>query len=181
MKTKNFFIFIALHLMIALFFFQISRWIFYFYNLSFLEKINWNNFFSILQGGIIFDLISIFYLNGLFLFFGLFPSPIRNFLYKKNIFLFLFIFFNGLGWAANLIDIAYFPFSLKRTDFSVFQEFGKQGAFFSLIKAFLIDYYFLFFVFVLGIFLLYFLSKKIKIEENFYFNIKKITKKHYIC
>ena len=54
-----------------------------------------------------------------------------------------FVIINGIGLGANLCDCAYFPFSGRRTTWSVMQEFGGEADFWGIIRQEMLPYWYL--------------------------------------
>jgi phosphoglycerol transferase MdoB-like AlkP superfamily enzyme len=73
--------------------------------------------------------------------------------------------------AANCIDIIYFRFTLRRTTAGVFQEFAGEQNYFSLITQFLIDYWYIFLIWVALVCILVLFYQKAK-RPSFKSNLK---------
>ncbi|MBU1013362.1 MAG: LTA synthase family protein [Bacteroidetes bacterium] len=75
---------------------------------------------------------------------------------------YLFFICNGIALLANLMDVAYFPFTLSRTTFSVFSQFGNENNLVPLFLNFFVDYWYMVLFLILLMWLMIFLYKKIK-------------------
>ena len=78
-KQRSYFSFIAvaLNVLILIFLFSISRIIFYIANLQFFKQISFLDFLKILEGGIRFDIASIFMVNFAYILLQLIPLKLR--------------------------------------------------------------------------------------------------------
>ncbi|MBK6976947.1 MAG: sulfatase-like hydrolase/transferase [Cytophagaceae bacterium] len=127
-------------LLAVLILFQISRWIFYYFNQDAIGALMKSDLIPILKGGLRFDLTTIAFLNLPYIFIQIFPVfNLRNKIVK--IFSdFLFLAGNILGLLANSIDIAYFKFNLRRSAWANITETGEINNFFRLIPGFIKGY-----------------------------------------
>ncbi len=99
---------------------------------------------EMLLGGIRFDLTAVLYLSSVYLLMVLLPLPeyVRNsFAYHIVEKLFFFIP-NAVGIIANCIDMAYIPFSGRRTTALVFTEFAHDHNAHNIILQGMRDYWF---------------------------------------
>ena len=148
-------------LLAVLILFQISRWIFYYFNQDAIGTLKKSDLIPILKGGLRFDLTTIAFLNLPFIFIQIFPVfNLKNKVvqYFSD---FLFLTGNVLGLFANSIDIAYFKFNLRRSTWANITELGEINNFFSLIPGFIKGYSEAIFSGIFLIFSLVFLLKKI--------------------
>jgi len=143
--------------------FMLSRILFYIFNQHFFTNSHLSSLPNIIIGGLVFDTVAILYTNSLVIIFSIIPFQFR---YKKGYQIFLkYLFFicNGIALSANLMDISYFPFTLSRTTFSVFSQFSNESNLVPLFLKFFVDYWYIVLFFVLFIWLMVFLYKKIKL------------------
>lgn len=82
---------------------------------------------QMLVAGLRFDTTAILYLNCWMLLAFLLPLHIKERPGFYRVMRWLFVIVNFIGIAANLCDCAYFPFTGRRTTWSVLQEFGGEG------------------------------------------------------
>lgn len=116
-------------------------------------------------GGIKFDLSGLIYLNLIYLSLQVVPLQVRfHKAYQKSC-KYLFIITNAMGLAVNLIDFAYYPYTLRRTTISVFSEFKYETNKAALALNFLKDFFPLFIVFIALIFLLIFLYDRFEVKK----------------
>lgn len=80
-----------------------------------------------LKGGFMFDTTAILYTNALYLLLMLFPLWLKETETYHKVCKWIFIIVNAVTLAINLADSVYFPFTLRRTTTSVFQEFDHEN------------------------------------------------------
>ena len=114
---------------------------FYAYNADLIGSITWSEVPSLLKGSLIFDSVSIFYINLPFLFFSLIPFRFRSRKGYQRFLLWLFVIVNSLGLMVNLADIFYYPFKLGRIASDDF-HFLTNGNFGLLLVSFVKDYWY---------------------------------------
>ena len=169
MKINKYSLALLVQLSFVLFLYQIARVLFYLFNYSYFSALTWTELGNILYGSFQFDLSAVLYLNLVLIVLYLLPLPLRDFLYRKKVFLYLFVVFNAIGIGANIIDIGYFPFTLKRTTAEIFQEFVGLENLFSLFTQFFVDYYYLIIIWAIFTYILYYFAKKIQITDSFFY------------
>ncbi len=150
-----------------LFVYALCRLLFFCFNYSYFSDLGFWRFLSIMIFGIRFDLSVVVLTNILFIVLFILPFPFR----EKKIFRFilqwLFLIVNSIALLANCIDFAYFQFTLKRTNATVFHFFegGIGNDLERLLPLFLKEYWYLFFIWTGLIYLVYRSYKKN--EQNY--------------
>ncbi len=124
--------------------FTLSRVLFYLFNRSYFEDLSLWEFIM----GVRFDLSLIAMLNIGIVFFQL--IPISNYLYQRFWYI-LFIVLNSLALATQFVDMAYFPFTLRRSDVSLITAEGMREEMKSLWWSYLTQYWYLVLIFILFI------------------------------
>jgi len=81
---------------------------------------------TIFVGGLKFDTTAIFYTNVLYIIMFLLPFRFRYNRVYQTVAKYIYFVTNGITLAANCIDTAYFPFTLRRTTFNIFKEFSND-------------------------------------------------------
>jgi phosphoglycerol transferase MdoB-like AlkP superfamily enzyme len=114
------------HLSLLLLVYSIQRLLFYCFNYSYFSDLSIWKIFSIFIFGLRFDLSVIVLSNGLFILLYLLPVAFREKKWYGAILKFIFIGVNSTAMLANCVDFAFFKFTLKRTDASVFNFFGGK-------------------------------------------------------
>ena len=123
--------------------FTLTRLVFYWENKSTFFDVTNDRLWTILLGGIRFDLSAMGYLNALWLLLLLIPIPLKYRMVFQKVTNVIFIFFNSIGLLSNLVDSIYFPFAGRRTSLTVFSEFGNENNFGVIFFHSLIDYWYL--------------------------------------
>lgn len=97
----------------------------------------------LLGAGMVFDTPGIFYTNALYVLLMLFPLHLKE---NRRWYAFckwLFIIINTLALIVNLADSVYFSYTLKRTSWSVFGEFGNETNFGKIAAVELLHHWYL--------------------------------------
>ena len=139
----NHYLLFLYHLLLVLALFTICRIIFYFVNKDFYPDMSFVRFLRIAGGGLQFDLTALIYTNLLFIVVALLPF---RFVYAKAVQLSLKIIFvatNGMAMAANIADMAYFRFTMRRMTFSFFKEFSNDNNIGDILWASISGYWYL--------------------------------------
>jgi phosphoglycerol transferase MdoB-like AlkP superfamily enzyme len=103
--------------------------------------VTFNQFITILKGGLTFDISAIVYINVLFILLHIIPFDVR---YKDGYQVFLkYLFFitNGIAIAMNGMDFVYYRFVDKRATADVFKTFEHETNMGKLFFRFLLDYW----------------------------------------
>lgn len=107
--------------------FSLQRLLFFIFNSSYFPQMSMAHLGELMLSGLKFDLTAVLYINSLYILLMLFPIRMKyNLLYKK-ILKILFFVTNGIALAANFIDVVYFRYVLRRSDFSIFTEFKNES------------------------------------------------------
>lgn len=140
---ENIYITLLVRLSIILFLFTICRLAFYTLNQELFPDTDTGSFLTMLLGGVKFDISAILYINSLFIISQIIPFKFRhNQTYQKAC-SWIFYITNGIGLAFNIGDIAYYPFTLKRTSFSLFSQFANEQNKANLLSQFIFDYWYI--------------------------------------
>jgi phosphoglycerol transferase MdoB-like AlkP superfamily enzyme len=122
-------------------FFSMCRIGFYLFNYKMFPGVTFNQFITILKGGLVFDISAVVYINMLFILFNAIPFEFRyNVLYQK-VLKYLFFITNGIAIAMNGMDFVYYRFVDKRATADVFKTFEHESNMVKLFFRFLIDYW----------------------------------------
>jgi phosphoglycerol transferase MdoB-like AlkP superfamily enzyme len=149
-------------LVFLLLIFTICRILFYSFNYSHFSDLSAGNLLLILFYGLYFDASTIVLLNFAFIFLFLIPFPFREKKAFQNILLWLFVVINSIAVLANCADLVYFQFTVKRTTADVFNFFsGGMGQDLArLLPLFLKDYWYVFLIWAVFIYVLWLGYKK---------------------
>lgn len=160
----NIYVALVLQLALVMALYSLCRIGFFLYNNEFFADMTWSRFAPILLGGLRFDLSAVLYLNALFILLTIIPLRVRFKPAYMSVLRFLFLFINSLGLAANVIDFVYYRFTLRRTTLSVFSQFENEQNLTSLFFQFLVDYWYMFFLWIALVVALWFGYRFIKVE-----------------
>ncbi|MEI7829030.1 MAG: sulfatase-like hydrolase/transferase [Prolixibacteraceae bacterium] len=123
--------------------FSVQRFLFYLFNSSYFPHMPLAHLGELMLSGLKFDLTAILYVNSLYILLMLFPIQLKyNFSYKK-ISKILFLFTNTIALMANFIDVIYFRYILRRSDFSVFSEFKNESHLWKIGLVSLVQFWYL--------------------------------------
>lgn len=128
--------------------------IFIVYSLARVEFLleNWSYFsqsvaegrlWQLLKAGVVFDTPGIFYTNAIYVLLMLFPLHLKERPGYYRICKWVFIIINSLMLIANIGDSVYFSYTLKRTSWSVFGEFGNEANFGKIMGVELLNHWYL--------------------------------------
>ena len=119
---------------------MLCRIVFYIANHELLGAIAPDEFPKLLHGALIFDSVSVFYINLPFLVASLLPFRFRKNCGYQKFLLWLFVVTNAAGLLLAVADIVYYPFKLARiaSDDLVLTQEGNFG---SLMMTFVVDYW----------------------------------------
>lgn len=142
------------HLGCLLLFYFCFRLFFYAFNHTYFPPLG-AALFSLLFLGLRFDISIILLINSLFIFLMLLPfDPFKRSAYRKLL-KFIFLITNGVAFLFEAADWIYFPFNHKRATSEVLSLILHKGDFLDLLPGFFIDYWYIFLLAALLLFLLY--------------------------
>ncbi len=134
--------------------FTLCRLAFYWCNIDLYKEKTFGQLVNIFVGGLRFDTTAIFYTNALYILMFLIPFKFRYDKTYQTVGKYLYFIANGIALAANCMDIAYFPFTMRRTTFAVFTEFKDNDNLGSVFANAFVDYWYLVIVFIVLILLM---------------------------
>jgi len=107
--------------------FSLQRLLFFIFNSSYFPQMSMAHLGELMLSGLKFDLTAVLYINSLYILLMLFPIRLKYNLPYKKFLKILFFVTNGIALAANFIDVVYFRYVLRRSDFSIFTEFKNES------------------------------------------------------
>ncbi|NGM74809.1 LTA synthase family protein [Sphingobacterium sp. SGL-16] len=134
--------------------YAILRLGFYGFNKALFPHVSSHELATMLVGGVKFDVVAILYFNILYILLQSLPFPFKYNITYQKVCKWVFVITNSIGIALNLVDFAYYPFTLKRTTGTVFGQFANEENLLKLTIDFLIGYWYLLVLFVLLVWLL---------------------------
>ncbi|WP_409150760.1 LTA synthase family protein [Sphingobacterium sp. BS-2] len=163
---------LAIRLVLMLLLYGILRLGFYGFNMAQFPQVSFSELMYMMAGGVKFDIVALLYINILYILLVSFPVPFKyNPLFSK-ISKWVFVVSNSIGIALNLVDFAYYPFTLKRTTGTVFGQFAHEENLGKLFLDFGLEYWYLVFFFVLIVWGLIKLYDLVQVEKPAVFNWK---------
>lgn len=151
---------------ILLFLYGICRMLFYAFNIGLFPGVTGYDLLIMELGGMRFDISAIMYLNLLYFLLQIIPFKFRHLpIYQKSID-YIFYVTNAIGLALNCIDFIYYRFTMRRTTVIVFDEFKNEENYWQLAYHFFIDYYYILLIWIGLVWLMIYLSKKIKVATK---------------
>ena len=153
-------------LLLAYFFYFVTRFLFFIYNSSYLKIEITYEFFRLYYHGLAFDTTAILYSNGLFIIMSVIPAVVNTKRYYQNILFYVYFLCNLTFWSSNFIDLIYYRFIFSRTTFAAMDSLEHESNKMLLFGNFLVNYWHVFLLlFVLsGVWI--FLYKKVKIRPE---------------
>jgi glucan phosphoethanolaminetransferase (alkaline phosphatase superfamily) len=155
-QYTNHLILLIKRLGIAFLAFTICRILFYSFNNIHFSDVSIDLFFY----GIRFDIVAIAFIYSPLILLHLIPLPFKNFKWFYSLATITFYTLNTLAIAINLIDVAYFDFTLKRTTTDFFGMVGTGDDFFKLLPHYIIDFWYNYLLFAGLLIISWFLNKK---------------------
>ena len=144
----NTFFFLVLLFIGLMLIYTLLRLGFYYFNKDMFPQVDSASLWTMMVGGLKFDTVAILYINILLILLLALPIPFKYGKSYQNLCTWIFVIANGIGIALNLIDYAYYPFTLKRTTGTVFSQFSNEENLGKLIIDFLFGYWYLVLLFV---------------------------------
>lgn len=151
---------------LAYFFYQISRFLFWYFNRELIKVDSVSDYFSLSYHGIAFDTTAILYVNALFILLSIIPVIINTTKVYQKVLFWIYFITNGIAYAMNFGDFIYFRFSQTRLTSAAFQVAQHETNISKVFTASLMQNPFVPILFVLLMALWVFLYKKVKIQVN---------------
>ena len=136
---------LCIKIVIMLLIFSTLRALFLIHNFEQFPNLSFSNYIFLFANSLRFDLSALCYVNLLLIVSYLLPIPFRQDKRYRKIQHWLFVTFNGLAIVIEITDIAYFPFSLRRTNAGDLSMVGNTS---DLLPLFLREYWYLMILFV---------------------------------
>jgi len=151
-------------------FYFIARSLFVLFNSDLLELNSFTDFVLLCFYGLTFDTAALFYLNAIFIIASILPFTfITSKAYQKVLF-FLYMGFNAIGLGMSFVDIIYYRFNINRLTSKAFEVLENESNGFAMLSSFVLDYWYVFLLYGLSIFLW---SKAYKL-----FKVKRVKNIH---
>jgi len=178
LQFNNRLLVLLLRLMLVYVVFMLCRIAFYIYNNDLIDPVMGNGLWSLLKGSLMFDSVSIIYINIPFIFFSLLPFKFaENTVFQKMAFS-SYIIGNALGLLINVADIFYYPFKQARIVLGDFVLL-KEDSFIPLLGDFLYDYWYGLVLYAVFIAIIWFGYKAIQLRSQPVSSHKKYFAVHF--
>ncbi|MET3536478.1 LTA synthase family protein [Chryseobacterium limigenitum] len=151
---------------LAYFFYQIARFLFWYFNKELIKVDSVSDYFGLAFHGIAFDTTAILYVNALFILLSLVPIVINTKKVYQKVLFWLYFITNGIAYAMNFGDFVYFKFAQTRLTSAAFQVAQHESNILKVFTASIVQNPFILIWFVVLMWLWIFLYKKVKIEES---------------
>jgi len=138
---------LSIRLSLLLLLFSLFRFIFFVANIEFFPSANIVTFFY----GIHFDLSAIFYMNAPYIVAILLPFVFTHKKIYQKICAVYFVIINSLAALVAYIDVAYYPYVLKRLTADIFSYLQTGFDFQALLPSFLKQFWYLLLIFILTV------------------------------
>ncbi len=155
---------LAIYLGLSMLLYTIARILFFVFNRALFEATSIADFTYLLLASLRFDLSAVLYTNMLFMALMLLPFRFRYNTGYQKLLKYIFIVTNSIALAANLIDIVYYRFTLRRTTWSVLQEFANENGS-VLASSFIVDFWYIPLLWFLLLGFMVWLYNKVKVQS----------------
>ena len=163
--SRNIFVVLIYRILLIMALFTLCRIGFFIFNFKMFPGLTASQFFTILRGGLTFDISAVVYINMLFILLHIIPLEVRYNDVYQSILKYIYYITNGFAIAMNGMDFVYYRFVDKRATADVFKTFEHDTNNIKVFFRFLIDYWpaalFTFFIW----FLMVYLYRKVKVEK----------------
>jgi len=163
--SRNIFVVLAYRILLIMALFSLCRLGFFLFNFKMFPNVSVGNLLTMMQGGLVFDISAIVYINMLFILLSIIPFDIRYNDIYQSILKYIYFITNGIGIAMNGMDFVYYRFVDKRATADVFGTFAHDDNNTKVFFRFLVDYWpatlFTFFLW----FLMVYLYNKVKVQK----------------
>lgn len=151
---------------LAFVFYQIARFLFWFFNKDLIKIDGVTDYLSLAYHGIAFDTTAILYVNSLFILLSLIPIIINTKKVYQKILFWLYFITNGIAYSMNFGDFVYYKFSQTRLTSAALQVAKHETNIFKVFTTSVQEHPFIVIWFVILMALWVFLYKKAKVTER---------------
>lgn len=151
---------------LAYVFYQIARFLFWYFNKDLIKVDSISDYFSLSYHGIAFDTTAILYVNSLFILLSLIPIIINTKKVFQKVLFWLYFITNGIAYAMNFGDFVYFKFAQTRLTSAALQVAKHETNIAKVFTASIVQNPFILIGFVVLMALWVFLYKKVKVTER---------------
>lgn len=149
---------------LAFFFYQIARFLFWFFNKNLIPVDGIGEYLTLAYHGIAFDTTAILYVNSLFILLSLIPIIINTKKSYQKFLFYLYFITNGLAYGMNFGDFVYFKFSQARLTTAAMNVAQHESNIGKVFITSILEHPFVIVWFLILMALWIFLYKKVKIQ-----------------
>lgn len=153
-------------LFLAFFFYQIARFLFWFFNRNLIKIDSVADYFGIAYHGTAFDTTAILYVNSLFILLSLLPLVINTKKYYQKFLFYFYFITNGIAYSMNFGDFIYYKFSQARLTSAAMNVAQNENNIGKIFFVSILEHPFVIVCFLVLMTLWIFLYKKVKITER---------------
>lgn len=153
-------------LFLAFFFYQIARFLFWFFNRNLIKIDSVADYFGIAYHGTAFDTTAILYVNSLFILLSLLPLVINTKKYYQKFLFYFYFITNGIAYSMNFGDFIYYKFSQARLTSAAMNVAQNENNIGKIFFVSILEHPFVIVCFLVLMTLWVFLYKKVKITER---------------
>ncbi|MGV8914541.1 MAG: LTA synthase family protein [Kaistella sp.] len=153
-------------LFLAFFFYQIARFLFWFFNKNLIKIDSVADYFGIAYHGTAFDTTAILYVNSLFILLSLLPLVINTKKYYQKFLFYFYFITNGIAYSMNFGDFIYYKFSQARLTSAALNVAQNENNIGKIFFVSVLEHPFVIVCFLVLMTLWVFLYKKVKITER---------------
>jgi len=161
--------------LLGYFFYFIARSFFVLFNTDLLEVHTFSEFLELCLYGLTFDTAVLFYVNAIFLLGSIIPGTFVTSKKYQNSLFGIYMIFNSIGLSMNYIDVVYYRFNLNRLTSKAFEVLENESNGFALFLSFLRDYWYVFLLYSLSLFLWVKAYRLLKVKR-----VKKVHTPSYV-
>jgi phosphoglycerol transferase MdoB-like AlkP superfamily enzyme len=162
-----------LRIVLAYLFYFFARILFYLYNTNLIKVDSAIDFIKLCWHGLAFDTTAILYVNALFIIFSILPLVVNTKNGYQKFLFYLYFSTNIIAYSTNFIDFIYYRYNFGRSTIAMTDSVAHESNKMLLFLDFLVNYWHVFLLFFVCIFLWIYLYEKVKINnEKVVFNLK---------
>lgn len=151
---------------LAFVFYQIARFLFWFFNRSLVKIDSVSDYLNIAYHGTAFDTTAILYVNSLFILLSLLPLVINTKRYYQKFLFYLYFITNGIAYGMNFGDFVYYKFSQARLTMAAMHVAQHEKNIAKVFFVSVVEHPFVILWFVVLMLFWIFLYKKVKVSER---------------
>ncbi|MBU8881621.1 LTA synthase family protein [Kaistella sp. DKR-2] len=151
---------------LAFFFYQIARFLFWFFNKNLIGIDSVSDYFNIAYHGTAFDTTAILYVNSLFILLSLVPLVINTKTYYQKFLFYLYFITNGIAYGMNFGDFVYYKFSQARLTMAAMHVAQHEKNIGKVFLVSVVEHPFVIFWFIVLMIFWIFLYRKVKVKEE---------------